>query len=81
MVQGGDDFLAWEWLDAQPAAAETHFMRHVRLGRPVLLKADGRQSRCVIVKPAPVGAVEADAPVEVCFEQGTRVESQQSKFT
>ena len=28
----GDGFVDWEWLAAQPAAAETGFVRHLRFG-------------------------------------------------
>jgi hypothetical protein len=30
---------------------ETPYLRHVRLERPMVLKIDGRRSRCVMVKP------------------------------
>ncbi|NTW35551.1 MAG: hypothetical protein HGB17_05390, partial [Syntrophobacteraceae bacterium] len=45
----GPDFLDWEWLRSQPIEAETHFVAHVRLQSPFLLKSDGRNSRCVII--------------------------------
>jgi hypothetical protein len=37
--------LDWHWLDAQPAEAETRFVRRVRLSRPLSVKADGRTGR------------------------------------
>jgi len=38
----------WAWLDAQPAVAETEFVRHVRLERPLRVEVDGRSGRGVI---------------------------------
>ncbi|MCU0563606.1 MAG: phosphoenolpyruvate synthase/pyruvate phosphate dikinase [Desulfobacterales bacterium] len=43
------DRLDWGWLTAQPRAAETRFVAHVRLPRPFVVKADGRTSRCVMI--------------------------------
>ena len=69
VTPSGADFLAWEWLANLPAEAETRFIRHVQLDRPMLLKVDGRQSRCVIVKPEAVGEVQADPPGKRCFNE------------
>jgi hypothetical protein len=41
--------IDWTWLAAQPAAAETEFVRHVRLEQPLLVKVDGRTGRGVIL--------------------------------
>ena len=38
----------WAWLDAQPPAAETQFVRHVRLATPLRVEVDGRSGRGVI---------------------------------
>lgn len=38
----------WAWLDQCPAVAETQFLRHVRLERPLQVRVDGRQGRGVI---------------------------------
>ncbi len=38
----------WGWLDAQPAVAETRYLRHVRLDAPLSIKVDGRSGRGVI---------------------------------
>ncbi len=43
--------IDWEWLDAQPAASETHFLRHVRLRAPLDVRVDGRHGRGVILHP------------------------------
>jgi hypothetical protein len=37
--------IAWDWLDAQPAAAEGRFVRRLRLSRPLLVEVDGRCGR------------------------------------
>jgi hypothetical protein len=42
------DRLDWSWLGSQPRAAETHYVAHVRLPQPFVIKADGRSSRCVM---------------------------------
>jgi len=42
--------LAWGWLDEQPAA-ETRFLRHVRLSAPLEIRVDGRHGRGVILHP------------------------------
>lgn len=42
--------IDWGWLDRQPAAAETRFVRHLRLEAPLTAKVDGRTGRGVIVR-------------------------------
>ncbi|MGD9239016.1 MAG: PEP/pyruvate-binding domain-containing protein [Desulfobacterales bacterium] len=42
------DFIDWDWLKAQPVVNETAYVAHVRPGSPFILKADGRNSRCVM---------------------------------
>ena len=37
--------IAWSWLAALPAVAETEFVRHVRADVPVVVKVDGRTGR------------------------------------
>jgi hypothetical protein len=41
--------IAWAWLAAQPAVAETDLVRHVRPARPIVVKVDGRSGRGVIL--------------------------------
>ncbi|HRX87507.1 MAG TPA: PEP/pyruvate-binding domain-containing protein [Phycisphaerae bacterium] len=41
--------IAWAWLDAQPAIAESALLRHVRLAAPLSVRVDGRSSRGVIL--------------------------------
>ncbi len=41
--------IAWEWLERQPVINEGQFVRHVRLPRPLIVRADGRSARGVIL--------------------------------
>ncbi|MHC4217042.1 MAG: PEP/pyruvate-binding domain-containing protein [Planctomycetota bacterium] len=43
--------IDWRWLDQQQTAAETEFLRHVRLEGPLLVKVDGRTGRGAIWYP------------------------------
>jgi hypothetical protein len=43
--------ISWEWLDRQPAASETRFLRHVRLAAPLDVRVDGRHGHGVILHP------------------------------
>jgi CheY-like chemotaxis protein len=47
----GDGFVDWDWLRAQPAAAETEFVRHLRFDDPLLIAINGRSHTGVITKP------------------------------
>ena len=40
--------IDWEWLNKQPAAKETNFIRYVRLQQPLQVKIDGANGRGVI---------------------------------
>jgi len=40
----------WDWLLAQPAAAETEFLRHLRLPAPLAVYLDGRHGRGVVLR-------------------------------
>jgi hypothetical protein len=42
--------LDWDWLEVQPVIEETEFLRHARLGKPLLVKIDGRKGEGVILK-------------------------------
>jgi hypothetical protein len=42
--------IDWEWLTRQEIIAETQFIRHVRLPKPLQVKVDGRTGRGVISK-------------------------------
>lgn len=45
----GDDHLDWGWLESQMVVAEHAGVVHVRLPQPLMLKVDGRSSRCVML--------------------------------
>jgi hypothetical protein len=45
----GPHAISWDWLDRQPAASETRFLRHVRLAVPLQVRVDGRSGRGVIL--------------------------------
>ncbi|HEV8629311.1 MAG TPA: PEP/pyruvate-binding domain-containing protein [Thermoanaerobaculia bacterium] len=49
---GRADFLDWQWLEAQPAATTTPFVRHLRFDAPLLVELDGALGWGVIGKPA-----------------------------
>jgi len=40
--------VAWPWLEAQPALAETSFLRHIQGAQPLVIKVDGRRGEGVI---------------------------------
>lgn len=48
VTRNGQDFINWDWLNAAPAEAETAFIRHVRLERPITMKIDGKSSKAVL---------------------------------
>jgi hypothetical protein len=45
----GGDFIDWNWLNSLPIAKQLKYIAHVRLVKPIILKVDGRTSRCVMV--------------------------------
>ena len=49
VVHGGDDRLDWDWLATQPVAGSSDMVVHVKLPKPLLVKVDGRTSRCVML--------------------------------
>jgi hypothetical protein len=51
ITEGSEDFIDWQWLEKAPAVGETQYLRHIRLGKPLLLKADGRHGQCVGLAP------------------------------
>ncbi len=44
-----ENYFDWQWMASLPCLQETAFLRHIRLKKPLLLKIDGRTSRCVII--------------------------------
>jgi hypothetical protein len=51
VCHSGEGFVAWEWLDAQPALTETAHVRPLRLEKLLLVKMDGRKGEGVTLKP------------------------------
>ncbi|MDR0414206.1 MAG: phosphoenolpyruvate synthase [Prevotellaceae bacterium] len=51
-LKEGGGFYDVGFLDAQPAVAETDYIRHVRFSKPVVIKIDGKKSLGVVMKPA-----------------------------
>jgi hypothetical protein len=43
-------FVDWAWLDAQPAVAETTYLRHVRVATPLSIYLDGRVSQGTVAR-------------------------------
>ncbi|NBF41710.1 MAG: phosphoenolpyruvate synthase [Spirochaetes bacterium] len=52
-IRGGrsEEYIFWDWIRQLPVEEETHFVRHVRLDKPLSAKIDGRSSRGVVLKP------------------------------
>ncbi len=44
------DFIDLKWLQSIPPESETNYLRHVTLGRPIILKIDGKKSRAVLMQ-------------------------------
>ena len=49
VFESQENSIDWKWLTSLPAAAETHFVSHVRLDQVLQLKVDGRKSLGVIL--------------------------------
>jgi len=45
----GKSFTDWSWLMSLPPHTETAYVRHIRLETPLMLKADGKHSRAVVL--------------------------------
>jgi len=52
-ADAGQGRIDWDWLAAQPALAETRFVRHLRLDQPLDIRMDGRSQRGAVLKPQP----------------------------
>ena len=46
------DFMDWDWLDRQPAATETTYLRHLHFETPLTVVLDGRLGHGAILKPS-----------------------------
>jgi hypothetical protein len=48
----GEGFVDWDWLEQQPAVAETAWVRHLRFHDAVIVKMNGKKNQGIILKPA-----------------------------
>jgi CheY-like chemotaxis protein len=53
-----DGFIDWPWLDAQSAAHESQYVRHVRLEHPLEARVNGEISHAAVLKRSPRVAEE-----------------------
>jgi CheY-like chemotaxis protein len=51
-------FIDWQWLEAQPVADETDFLKHVRFAHPLTVMIDGRKSQGIILKPQDPSSIQ-----------------------
>ncbi|MCF7923197.1 MAG: PEP/pyruvate-binding domain-containing protein, partial [Candidatus Marinimicrobia bacterium] len=42
--------IDWEWMDQQACVAETDYVKHIKLEKPLIIKVDGRRGLGVIIK-------------------------------
>jgi hypothetical protein len=56
-----DSFVDWDWLDRQPAVAETEHLRHVRPERPLVAYIDGRSGLGIIAWCTELDTICAEA--------------------
>ncbi len=49
VAHSGKYAIDWRWVNQQRIVSESHFVRHVQSERPLLIKADGRTARGVIL--------------------------------
>lgn len=45
----GEYAIDWSWLNSQQRISDLHFVRHVRTEKPLVVKADGRSRRGVVI--------------------------------
>jgi hypothetical protein len=50
-TRGSVDLLDYDWLEAQPAAAETAHLRHLAFEEPLEIALNGRRNRGAVLKP------------------------------
>jgi len=49
--QNKDSYCDFDYLDAQPAVFENKYLRHIRFGKPIVIKTDGKKNTGVVLKP------------------------------
>ena len=55
----GEGFVDWDWIAAQPAAAEMRFIRHLEFARGIVVKMNGRKNVGLIYKPGAAASEDA----------------------
>jgi len=50
VTEGTDDRLDWQWLQKQQLVKGMKYLRHVRCAKPFVIKVNGREARCVMLK-------------------------------
>ena len=59
-----EEFVDWQWLEAQPFSNETDFTAHVCLDSAFVIKVDGKTSRCVMyIDPISDFETQTDCPL------------------
>lgn len=51
VTEGTQDRFDWQWIESLPVVNETAHLRHVTLPRPLIIKIEGKKSRCVMLRP------------------------------
>jgi hypothetical protein len=54
----GEGFVDWDWIAAQPAAAEMRFVRRLEFAAPIVVKMNGRKNMGLIYKPGAAPSVD-----------------------
>jgi len=49
--ESGDGTVDWDWLESLPALSSVAHVRHIRLGKPILVLMNGKKNEGVILKP------------------------------
>ena len=71
MVSGKDgERFDWDWLNAQEVVSRGEYVVHVRLPVPMVIKVDGRTSRCAITPGGCGEGLESAASVPAPPEPG-----------
>jgi len=50
LKEGLDNNIDWNWLNEQETVTEKNYVKHVRCKQPLLIKADGRTAKGIILK-------------------------------
>jgi hypothetical protein len=51
MRKNTGDLIDFDWLDSQPAQAETRYLRHIAFPNPLRIILNGRKNSGVVMKP------------------------------